>query len=572
MPTPGKPTPERDEAQRLLAEAHELRRTAERERDRVRRLAGRFLRRIKRRRTEEQRRLAAQRFELDLERKRLAEEAEHFQQLSREFQTGSTMTQQRFRESWAELQAERKRAIEERAASEAFLREQHTALQAREADLARRQQRAADEKARFDSTLHARHKELDALDTRVVAAHAALKEAQDQRAALAASMVPEAEAVTEAELGASVPVPLDRRTDRDLLAWAAQLDQREQVLRRDIGKVKQREAAVTRAEDAVADQRRVVAEQFARLSIAQERWREAERRTIDDLEDLAHVLRRREREFDDRERDLILADRRRRQENYELWQKRLQLDGWRGVLTSHEAWWQTERNRQEMELAEQRARVTRRELAVGRLLVKWSDKLRGERDRLRAEIERWGQARARFEAAIDSCDQQERAALARVQHYASLSLALDETFRDTLDLTEDSGPARRFKTLRKRWEKLFTDRLRDIDQRIETSKAERQALNAIHRELHERSAEVDERNAASLHRAGEVDRLRHQALPDPYARPAPITNTEELAALRSEVERLAFVLMNVDWPQTPETPDARPLAAPRPPELLARAA
>jgi len=447
--------------------------------------------------------------------------------------------QQRVRESWVELQKDRQRAIEERASSETFLRKQHEALAAREADLERQQQRMATEIARFDAAIASRMKELEALDTRVVHTYQTLQEVQKLREAL--STIPEAEPVDDEEEPAAAH--------------------------------ESRPPSQAKATDlTVDDQRLLLAEQFTKLARAQEQWQDAERATVDELEDLAHVLRRRERELDERERDLLQADRRRREDNYDLWQRRLQLDGWRGVLTAHEAWWHTERGRQEAELAEHRARITRRELAVSRLLVKWSEKLRAERNRLRAEVEQWSSARFRLDAATESCDRRQQEALAALKGYAARSLALDETFRQTLDLSDDSATVRHFKLLEKRWLKTFAVRLREIDDRIETARKERRATEALHREQFHRQADLAERTAILLMKSGEQDRERLQMLPDPYARPAPIANTQELASLRAEVERLAFVLLNADWARDKQESDGTTQSTSFHPEVRIRAA
>src|SRR5262245_17203899 len=115
------------DADRLLAEARELQRTAARERDRVRKLTRRFIERAKATRRMQKQEIVADRAAVEAERRRLTAEAEQFKTTYCEFQTASAEMQQRFRESWQELQDERRRAAEERAASEAYIVSQHNA-------------------------------------------------------------------------------------------------------------------------------------------------------------------------------------------------------------------------------------------------------------------------------------------------------------------------------------------------------------------------------------------------------------------------------------------------------------
>lgn len=562
MAGPAAGSPEvRTEADRLLAEARELNREARRERSRARKLAQRFLSRVKKKFANEHRQLAADRTAMEAERERITAEAERFKATYLEFQTASVATAQRFRDSWAELQKQERRAAEERAESEAYIRKQEEALAAREADLTRMNKRATDEKARLETVIAERQQELEGLETRVCHTHAVLSEAEEKRKAADMALIPEAVPVTEEN--ADRAVSLDRKTDRDLMAWAAELDKREQQLRKEQAALGPARAGLAKHIAESLDQRRVLAEQFAMLAAAKERWKEAEQYTVNELEDLTHVLHRRERELDERERGLIASERRRREESYALWQMRLRLDGWRGVITAQEASLHSHRRSQEAAVNERQSRLDRREEAIGRLLAKWALKFQGERERLRTEADCWAVASSRLEMATAAHDRLRNECLATIRSYAAKSLALDQTFKETLGGDENSGPARRFKLLLKRWDRTFEMRRREIVSRVESAVEERRKTNDEVRKLHKQVAEAVERNAAAMRQASEFDRAKLRQSFKAFSPSAPVVKDETQAALRAEVERLAYVLMNTEWPVEYEVPMAEEVVVER---------
>ena len=512
---------DREEAGRLLAEARDRHRRATRGRDRVEKLAARFVGRERAKWDAAHKQLVAEREAVDDDRRRLTAEAARFEIARSEANAAAALERQRLREAAAELAGQRHRAAEERAASDAYFRRQAEALAARDEDRGRHRRRADAEAARLDADIAAKRAEAEALDARVRHARAALQ-------TLSAASRP---AAPPAAINIPTPVPsvaLDRAADRDLHAWAAELDAREARLRGG-------QAVIEAEAGALADGRRLLAEQAALVAAAREQWRQAERHTLAELEDLAHVVRRRERELDQRERAAIQADRRRREDGYALWQARLKLDGWRGVLTAHEAWWQTERGRREAELAAREARLARREEAVGRVLTRGAGELRAEHERLRAELHRWAVSRSRLDMAAAHYDRRRAECLAGLRSYAARALALGEA----------AGAGRRVAVLRRRWERAFDARLGEIDARLQSTAEEGRVLDERYREQHRLTLDAAARNADSLRRAGELDRAALRAEPAPAAAPP---GGAELAALRAEVERLAFALMDADWP------------------------
>lgn len=259
----------------------------------------------------------------------------------------TTDERERLRAAWADLVAARRRLAADWEATDRYHAERDAALDARAAELDART-RAAERLAREVAELR---EEAAALDARTRAAHEALADLERRRAERdAAALAPRP--APAAELPPELAVALDRAADRDLSAWAADLDAREARLsadRAELAAVAARWAA-ERAE--FADRKRVLAEQLGQLAEARERWQAAERATVDELEELARAVRSREQEQDARARHLARADARRREDAYELWQLRLRLEAWQARIAADELRWHGARERLEAERAE----------------------------------------------------------------------------------------------------------------------------------------------------------------------------------------------------------------------------
>lgn len=252
----------------------------------------------------------------------------------------------RLRTAWAELEARQKRLAAEWDETNRFHAEQAAALDARDSELRARETATAAAHARLAREVAALREEAAGLEARISNARTALDELERRRAELdAAALAPRP--VAAAELPAELLVALDRASDRDLSALAADLERREAHLREERAEL-QLLLDRWRAERAeFADRKRVLGEQFGQLVEARARWQAAERETVLEMEALARALRAKETEQDARAQRLARADARRREDAYDLWQLRLRLEAWQSHIVAEELRWHTVREQAE---------------------------------------------------------------------------------------------------------------------------------------------------------------------------------------------------------------------------------
>lgn len=350
-------SPDQREANRLLAEARAAHRAADRERARAHKLAGRLARKLKHT-------LTAARAQLDADRATVDAKIAKLNETQSAFHTASAADRDTLRGAWADLEARQKRLTAEWDETNRFHADQAAALDARASELAQRERAEADARPALQRQIAALREEAAALDARARSARQVIDELEQRRAELRADALAPA-AGTGAEPPPELKVALDRRADRDLGRWAAELDQREERLNLERTAVQGLFATVSKDKANLGDQRRVLAEQFAQLSSARARWQEAERATVEEMEHLARTLRRREAELDARQERLMRADGRRRADGYDLWQLRLRLEAWQSKIVAYEMRWHTEREQMEADFDRREAALARRELALG---------------------------------------------------------------------------------------------------------------------------------------------------------------------------------------------------------------
>ncbi len=532
----------RAESHKLLSDARAVRREADRLRTRVRALAARYARRQRRVRAAPREALDANRRELDAARADVAADARKLAAEREALHAAAAEDRRRLQVERGDLDRATRRAAEDRAEADRYFRRLDEVRANRDANLKRREAALVAAKERADAELAARREELDGLESRVAHARLLLEDFEARRAA-AEDAAPLAE-----ELPPEGAVPLTSAADRDLVEWALELRRQEAALKQEGAALAATKAAVERTAAGIADGRRVLAERFGHLAAARARWAEAERHTVADLEELAHALQLREGELDERERRLFQADRRRREEGYELWQLRLKLEGWRGVLTAHEAWWQTEQDRADADLAARRQRVVEGEAAFSRLVVGCAAEMGRLQERLKAELDGWAASRARLDAAADAHSAAREACAAEQARHAAAVLAVEEAVRGAVAEAGVPRAGRRIDVLRRKWERAFDRRVRDVAAERAALADERRALAARFREQHRLLTEVAAREADAVRRGTELERATLR-VPDSAAdSPPPAFASKELDALRTEVERLAHVLMTAEWP------------------------
>jgi chromosome segregation protein len=545
----------RKEVERLKRQTKAMHREAARERDRVRRLAPRFLRRVEERWAGVRADLEAQGAALDEYRERLAAEAARFEATRSEFHTTAAATRDQLRADWAALDAQRKRFAAERAEADQYFAKQEEAVEARAADVAARAKSIGEERQKQARATAALRTEAAGLEARAQHTRAVVEELERKREALQAELLALRPAPT-AELPPESGVALDRHKDRDLHAWATELDAQERQLNEQRAGLAALKAGLERDAADLADGRRVVAEQLAQLAAARSQWQEMERRTVAEMEDLAHDLGHRERDLGVRGQRLMRADARRREDAYDLWRLRLRLEAWQTRLMAVESRWHTEREAREAAFAERVRAQHHRESQILELFSRWERAREEERDRLRAELQLWADDRANLAKAAAEYDRQAREVVGELMVHAARAMSSEELVKETMAAGGSKRITRRLEVLRKRWEREFARRVKEIDARRAAAAAERARLDERYRELHAFLAEVADREAEANGRMAQAELTALTELP---AEAAPVIRlaeeSAELAVLREEVERMAAVLLEARLPEPPDPPD-----------------
>lgn len=543
---------DREQVDRLKEEARAIHAEAVRERDEMKRQAVQRAEMAAQAEAESRKRLDAEQAAVAAERDRLTEEQARFAATRSEFHTTAAATQDRLRESWAALESQRKRAAAEWSRSNDYFAQQESALAARTAALITREKAASDSRSALVQETAALRREAAGLEERVQNTRLAVVELEAKRESHRAEL---RDALPIAEEKPTAPlIALDRKKDVDLATWSAELDSRELQTVRDRKSLAAFESALARDAASLEDHRQILVEQFTLLAAARLRWQETEQQTLAEMEDLARELRQREQELDVRERRLIRADSRRREDGYELWQLRLRLHAWQSRLTAYGSRWHTEREQHEADTARRAAALARREAEVESLFEKWEQAREQERGRLRAELELWADSRTQMERAAADYALRMQGMLGELLAHASRAMAAEQLVGESGQDPASDRVKRRLEVMRKRWEREFNRRVAEVAERQSALAAESARLEERHKELHRLLADVTEREAALNTRLarGDVGAVLGQSTAIAAANTG-IPISDELAALREEVERMAAVLIEIDLPEPPDS-------------------
>jgi chromosome segregation ATPase len=536
----GKLASERAEVVTLLSEARSAHRAATEMRDRARRLASRFVRFVKHRNAEARRTLEADKEAFAAERQHFSNQVAHLNAVRTEFHSTAAAARDRLRDAWATVETQQKRAATEWAEANSYFLAQTAILDARTAELASREKTAADRLAQAEAETAGLREEAAALEERVSNSRAVLAELEAKRENARSELL-------RTELPDQL-IPQPNQGDYAL---------RELHLLREKASVAALRSTLERESADLADSRRLVAEQLGQLAEARMQWQKAERQTVVEMEELARALRHREQELDAREQRLIHADVRRRNDSYDLWQLRIRLEAWQTKLTAFELRWHTEREQLEDDLERRISVILRRETALEITFARWEQARNREREQLRSELAHWAHDRARFAQATVEFDKTRQELLAELTMHAARALAAEQLLFESGQDTASARVTRRFVVLRRRWERVFDRKVNEINFQRDELAAERVAIEERYRSLHSRLVEVVNRETEANNRAALADRLQLDAnflgLPIPDRQLTAGAPSDELAALRAEVERLATTMLEIELPEPPPT-------------------
>lgn len=542
---------ERVEVTRLQHEAQTFHTEATRNRDRTKRLAVRYARHLRQKWADVRTELDEKQNALDETRGQFSAEVVRFNAARSEFHASATEVQDRHRTAWAELEAQRKRLGAEWTESHAFIAKQESALAARSNEFSHREQTLAGLKSKIENETASLRLEAAGLEARATHARGIVEELETKRDELHAELLAAAP-IPEVQRSSESRVPLNRAADRDLTQWVAELDAQDRQQSQEKVRLAAVKASLDREAITIADQRKVLAEQFSMLGAARSDWQDVETRTVAELEDLARALRLREDELADREDRLAKAEVRRREDSHDLWRLRLRMEAWQSKLLTVSQDWHAERERRERDLTVRARAIADREATLQVMFDRWEQSRESDRERLQAELQLWTNDRAGMAQAAEEYERRSREMLGELAGHAARALASEDLLSETA--TKGKGTTRRFAVLRKRWEQVFTRKLVAIDARRTASAVERARLDERYQDVQRSLKEIAERENELNDRAARTQLL---LLGEPGVLAAedavePLNidfSAKELAALRAEFERMAHVLLEPGAPE-----------------------
>jgi pSer/pThr/pTyr-binding forkhead associated (FHA) protein len=314
----------------------------------------------------------------------------------------------------------------------------------------------------------------------------------------------------------------------------------------------------------LADQRLHLAEQYQRLVWIEADWQQARVALLDELENAAISLDRREEAVATRERSIEPIEAHLRRRRDELAQARCQVDACESRLTARESAWENERATLQARLRTREELVKRHREIMANLRRRWSQRRRQETSQMQAEHQRFQEARQQYATLWEEClrrsaalDQEKRAA-------AEQTLAMEQYRLELVGQSDDAVSVERaLERLRRRWAALAAAAERRLA-------GERQALEAEAGRLEARSRHIEQQAAEVLAREQQLSKQQtkwehHQAMDEEEQarlhqelenlRAERVWRDRQLADLRNEVERMAVSLL--EEAQPPVLPDAK---------------
>jgi hypothetical protein len=548
------------EVKRMKVEAVRDRKLAGEDRAKGRAAYSKFLARLKKRWAAEKNALAGGRADILAERERLEADREAFAAERRSFVTDAELYKRRLTDAWERVADGHRRLLADRAAAEEAIRVQEEAVAVREVAVGSADKTATETRDKLRKESETLLAEVTGLESRAFHLNLKVQELEQARAAATAGLAVATAAGADTHHLPAVeivaPVPLDRRRDKSLEQLLAEIHAKEHELVKEQQAVAKAKAAFDGLAKDLADQRAVLAGQFAKLAAAGELWHRAETVTVRELEDLARSVDRREKAVSAREHAGVRADEDRLNRQQELVQFRLKLEGWQTGLTAHEAGWYATKDKAEVELDHKREHVAKCEHALSTMATEWAQAWKAERDALKARYATFLDDQALLQAR--SADL-ERRATDVTQQAAKLAAAAVAVENAKADLAHAAGAAKaekRVRVARKGWEKHFIKAGKDLDTRRAAALAATGTLEEKYREIQHALAVLGERTAAAVDHKRTTDLAKAKAARDTGDK-AVILSIEtarrkraerEVEELRGEVERVAKVLLTTEVP------------------------
>jgi chromosome segregation ATPase len=533
---------EREQLDETREESAAVHRESLAERDRLRELRPKFIRRLKRQWTTERKdierrtaELARRRRDVDDDATRLTKERSALQRQLQHSQQLAEQQQQRLHEEAQALAEAHARFAEERRANlvELERRERQAATDAQAVEAARRQfeaQRPELEKRCEDLRAEAR-----GLEQRISSARRLLARIEAPAAKTpAVEAMPDMEAI--AALLANVP-----ESDRARLTEYYQRCQQ-----------------VVRAQAAqLADQRTHLGELYERLTRAEAQWEQHQAEAVAEMERLCAELQDHEEALRARLREVEATADRQRQERERVNRLRAATERNAAEFAAKQLAWHGDRDRLHIELDERLGAVAEREEAIANLFHRWRERRKAEINELRHLTRERAEARDVWERERDEFHARSESLRIAQQALVEQALALEEARREFLkDVERPDLAAKRIERLHRRWEGLaaasqrelraYRDRLADEDAELRQIYLElerqQEALARRERDLAQRMTELENarREVANSERETETSRQIWEEQRRQYER--------QLAEMRAELEHSSNRLAGDDDP------------------------
>jgi len=334
---------------------------------------------------------------------------------------------------------------------------------------------------------------------------------------------------------------------------------------RDDASLEQRQLELENTARELADQKLHLAEQWQRLLLAQQRFRQEQLRMLDDAQVVVGQITAQEDEVAQRERAGQDAERDLRQKHEEMLQLRQHLVAWRARLRVHETSWEGKRTQL---LADVRAREEMAENNLHALVdvrQRWTKRRRKELEQLRADRAACDKLRREHAELLKDFENRSIAIEEEKRTLAEKALAFEQYRQEFLSRGGDSPAAeRRIERLRRRWLTQNANIVRTILRERDSLQVEFARLDEKHAELQKRTDELGaaeavfvEKQTAWEHKqilaASRQARMQQEVQ---KAMNQQAATEAQLGKMQDEVERIAKTLLN-----EPEAPAILGIAA-----------
>ena len=486
--------------------------------------------------------LAKQRRDLATESERLRREKTSLTEARLSFNGETELSRRSLQADWQHLRQGDAESVE-----------RATALDEREAMLNRQEHELAKAKRHWEQVRLRLEREVEDLENRIVNSRRKLLDQEEQRKRLSDPFNP---ASSKATATASES-PKQALPAAALLSFGSQWLQRERQLEGMEAESASRLQALQQVAGELGDQRLYLAEQYERLGMAQQQWRQERESVATELEIMCQRLRQWEEALQMREQAVAPAEQELRQRSAEAARMQRHHESWQAGLVAREALWQGEQDRF---LASLRAREDLAERRLGALID------------LR---ERWGKRRQRqvchLRAQRTACEELRREAVTLQQEWlrrsalvakeqrtlAERALALEQYRQQCISRAASPKVAeKRLERLRRRWVALAASTERTIAQERKSLESQATRLEDRARQLKQDADELaaQEANQSVRQAAWEQRQLQDQAEQEALRQEVRSSQNQrrsyeqQLVALREEVERLARLLLDENNP------------------------